>query len=77
MGRLDRLVTWEPRQARSRAVVKTLLYRVLMVVITVVVALAFTGNVADAVNIGIAANAIKTGAYYAYERAWDRVEWGV
>jgi uncharacterized membrane protein len=64
-----------PLQARSRALVKTLLYRSLMVVITVLVALLVTGNVGDAFNIGIVANLVKTGTYYTYERLWDRVSW--
>lgn len=66
-----------PLQARSRALAKTVLYRGLMVVITVLVALLVTGSVGDALNIGIAANVVKTGTYYAYERLWDHVTWGV
>lgn len=61
----------------SRAVVKTLLYRTLMVVITVVVALVVTGNTGAALSIGLVSNLIKTGTYYGYERLWDRIEWGV
>lgn len=64
-------------QDRSRAVVKTVLYRILMVVVTVVVALYVTGDVAAALNIGVVANVVKTGAYYAYERVWDHVTWGL
>ena len=67
----------KPHQHRLRAVVKTLCYRLLMVAITVTVAWAVLGNVADALNIGIAANVVKTGTYYAYERLWDRISWGV
>lgn len=66
-----------PRQRRSRALLKTGLYRVVMVLVTVLVALAVTGSVGDALGIGLAANAVKTGTYYAYERAWDRVSWGL
>lgn len=66
-----------PLQARSRSLAKTLLYRMLMVVRTVLVALLVTGNVGDALNIGIAANVVKTGTYYTYERLWDRVSLGL
>jgi len=45
--------------------------------VTVVVAWIFVGDVADAVNIGIAANVIKTVTYYGYERLWDRITWGL
>ena len=66
-----------PLQARSRALVKTLCYRLLMIVITVVVALVVVGDLGEAVSIGLVANVVKTGTYYAYERLWDRVAWGV
>jgi uncharacterized membrane protein len=61
----------------SRVLVKTLLYRALMVLITVLVALLVTGNTGDALSIGFATNLIKTGTYYGYERLWDRVSWGL
>jgi uncharacterized membrane protein len=64
-------------QNRSRAIVKTVLYRILMVVITVVVAFVVTEDVAAALNIGIIANVVKTGTYYGYERIWDRITWGL
>ncbi|MFC6786245.1 DUF2061 domain-containing protein [Halobaculum halobium] len=66
-----------PLQHRKRAVVKTLCYRALMVVITVLVAWAVVGDVNDAVNIGLVANVVKTATYYSYERLWDRITWGV
>lgn len=56
---------------------KTLLYRLLMLVVTVAVALLFTGAVDQALQIGVAANAVKTGTYYAYDRLWSRISWGV
>jgi uncharacterized membrane protein len=47
---------------------KTFLYRIVMAVIPIVVALLGTSDVGASINIGIATNAVKTGAYYAYER---------
>lgn len=64
-------------QKRSRAIVKTVLYRLVMVVITVAVAFAVTDDVGAALNIGIVANVVKTGTYYGYERLWDRITWGL
>lgn len=66
-----------PVEARSRAIVKTLLYRGLMVAITVVVAFAVTGSGGDALQIGFVTNLVKTGTYYCYERLWARISWGV
>lgn len=76
-SRLRSLFNGTPHQRVSRALVKTLLYRTLMVVITVVVAFAVTGDSGDALGIGLVSNTVKTGTYYAYERLWDRVAWGV
>ena len=66
-----------PLQHRKRAIVKTLCYRALMVAVTVLVAWIVVGDVSDAVNIGLVANVVKTATYYAYERLWDRISWGV
>jgi uncharacterized membrane protein len=71
------LVSSSPHQARLRAVTKTLCYRLLMVAITVAVAWVVVGDVSDAVNIGLVTNVVKTGTYYAYERLWDRIAWGI
>ena len=71
------LFSGSAHQQRKRAVVKTLCYRLLMILVTVVVAWVFVGDVADAVNIGIAANVIKTVTYYGYERLWDHIAWGL
>jgi uncharacterized membrane protein len=71
------VLTRSPRQARSRALVKTLSYRLLMVVVTVAVAWGVVGDAGDAVRIGLVANLAKTATYYAYERAWDRIAWGL
>jgi uncharacterized membrane protein len=71
------MTTRSPHQRLSRALAKTLLYRILMVVITIAVAFLFTGNTGDALSIGILSNLIKTGTYYGYERLWDRITWGV
>ncbi|WP_226005775.1 DUF2061 domain-containing protein [Natrinema salinisoli] len=74
--RSSSVLTGRPLQGRSRVIVKTVCYRLVMLCITVTIAWLFVGDVGDALNIGIAANLVKTGTYYAYERLWDRIEWG-
>lgn len=64
-------------QKRKRVVMKTVCYRMVMLLITVTVAFVVVGDVGDALNIGIATNVLKTGTYYAYERLWDHVIWGL
>jgi uncharacterized membrane protein len=66
-----------PLQARRRAVVKTALYRLVMVLVSITVAYLVVGDVSDALSIGLLTNVVKTMTYYSYERLWDRVAWGV
>lgn len=73
---MDTLVDWRPREGWHRTLVKTLTYRVFMFLITALVALTVTGSLADAVNIGVATNVLKTLTYFGYERAWSRIYWG-
>lgn len=74
---LRRYITWNPRQGRVRAIVKTICYRFFMVVITVLIAFLVTNNVGQALSIGLVANLFKTFTYYVYERAWDHISWGL
>ncbi|SDZ95370.1 Uncharacterized membrane protein [Haloplanus vescus] len=74
---MDTSFVRRPRQSWSRALAKTLCYRLLMVAITIVVAWAIVGDVSEAASIGLVANVVKTGTYYGYERLWDRVAWGL
>lgn len=71
------LISRRPHQRLSRAVAKTLGYRLFMVCITVAVAFLVVGDVGAALSIGLVTNVLKTGTYFAYERAWDHVVWGV
>ncbi|MFW6448447.1 MAG: DUF2061 domain-containing protein [Halobacteriota archaeon] len=65
-----------PAEDAVRTLTKAVLYRLLMVAVTVVVAFAVTEDPIAAVNIGLVANVIKTGTYVGYERLWARVRWG-
>lgn len=48
-----------------------------MILITFAVSLAVVGDIAEATSIGLAANLVKTGTYYGYERLWDQISWGI
>lgn len=74
---LEDAISGTALQARKRALAKTLGYRLFMLLITVAVAWVIVGDASEAISIGIAANVLKTGTYYLYERAWDHVTWGV
>lgn len=73
---LWRKLGWGGVERRRRTIAKTIGYRVVMVLVTVVVAFAVTRDLSSAVDIGIAANVVKTVVYYLYERLWSRIAWG-
>ena len=63
-------------ESRRRSIAKTLSWRMVATVITVSVAWVVTGTLKVAAAVGIADTVIKLAAYYAHERAWDRVSFG-
>ncbi|MFP4529947.1 MAG: DUF2061 domain-containing protein [Halodesulfurarchaeum sp.] len=65
-----------PDRTRSELLVKALLYRLLMVLLTVAVAFLVTHDSGSALQIGIVTNVVKTGTYYAYDRFWSRLAVG-
>lgn len=67
---VDRIVRPVVCGARLRVLVKTGLYRLFMIAVTFVVALFFTRNPSQALDIGIVANVAKTVIYYLYEHLW-------
>ena len=77
MPMLEGIVLRSAFQARKRALVKTLCYRLFMLLITVTVTWIVIGDLGDAVNIGLTVNVLKTGTYYLYERVWDHITWGL
>ena len=70
--------TWMGRrETRRRSIVKTLSWRVLATGITTSVTYALTGQWELAATVGLADAVIKLGAYYAHERAWGRIAFGL
>jgi len=59
---------------RRPLLLKTVGYRILSVVVTAVIAFVVLRDAGAALDIGIWANAVKMGVYYAYERAWSDVD---
>ena len=63
-------------ESRSRSVVKSLSWRILATATTMVIVLAFTGEIELAVAIGGIEVVAKLLIFYLHERTWQRVEWG-
>ena len=65
------------RDGSRRSATKTVSWRVLASLDTMVLGLVFTGNLATAISIGGFEVFTKTVLYFFHERAWARIRWGV
>jgi uncharacterized membrane protein len=61
---------------RRRSLAKTVVYRLLSLALTVLVAFVVLRDAATALDLGLIATAAKLVVYYLHERLWARVEWG-
>lgn len=60
----------------SRSLVKTITYRVLIIISVFIVAYVFTGRADFAAGFSLVSNAINTVLYFIHERIWSRISWG-
>lgn len=59
-----------------RSIVKTLSYRIAILILDFVSIYAFTRQIKIAVGFMIVSNIYTTLAYFFHERIWDKVKWG-
>ncbi len=60
----------------KRTLFKTITWRIIALLTTIVVVYIYSGNAKDSLVIGVAANFFKMLFYYIHERVWNRVEFG-
>ncbi|MFW9943622.1 MAG: DUF2061 domain-containing protein [Candidatus Sifarchaeia archaeon] len=65
------------KETRTRSLVKSLIWRAIALSVTYATVWAFTGSVETSIMITLVANTAKTILYYALERAFQRIKWGV
>ncbi|UCF08619.1 MAG: DUF2061 domain-containing protein [Thermoplasmata archaeon] len=63
-------------ETHLRSFIKSITFRILATVTTIVLVIIFTGEVLLALGVGIAEVVSKLILYYVHERFWDRVSWG-
>lgn len=61
----------------NRSLAKTITWRILATVTTILLVWLAFGQIDKAVGVGIAEFIIKMIVYYSHERAWARVSWGL
>jgi uncharacterized membrane protein len=63
-------------ETQSRTVIKTILWRIVVTLITWSTIYYYTGQLKESVKITIVAAIIGMTAYYIYERVWNKIQWG-
>jgi uncharacterized membrane protein len=64
------------RETRKRSVVKSISWRIICIVVSILTSFVLTGKWDIAVAIGTVYNAITMILYYFHERTWNRIKWG-
>ena len=64
------------KETFRRSAVKTILYRVVILILDFSFLYLFTGQIKIAVGFMIVSNIYTTLGYFFYERLWDKINWG-
>lgn len=64
-------------ETHKRTLAKSITWRVAATIITFVIVIIFTGRMDWAVSLSILDMVLKFIGYYAHERAWDHLDWGI
>ena len=62
---------------KKRSVVKSITWRFCASLTTIILVYLFTGQIATALSLGIVEVFIKMLVYYAHERSWSKINWGI
>jgi adenylylsulfate kinase len=63
-------------ESLRRSVVKTVSYRVVILILDFTCIYLFTGQVKVAIGFMIVSNIYTSVGYFIHERIWDRIKWG-
>ncbi|HXU27770.1 MAG TPA: DUF2061 domain-containing protein [Bacteroidia bacterium] len=75
---IERLLptTHHSEETLSRSIVKTISYRVVILILDFVSIYLFTGQIKVAVGFMVVSNIYTTIGYFFHERIWDKIKWG-
>jgi uncharacterized membrane protein len=68
--------TYSSKITLQRSIVKTISYRVIVVILDFVAIYLFTGKISVALGFTIVSNIYTTIVYFFHERIWDKIKWG-
>lgn len=63
------------RETYKRSAVKSISWRILATLVTMMLVWVFTGQPELALSIGVLETLIKMAVYYAHERTWNKIDW--
>ncbi|HTE48422.1 MAG TPA: DUF2061 domain-containing protein [Candidatus Paceibacterota bacterium] len=66
---------YHPGESLRRSIVKTITYRVVILILDFSVIYIFTRRIEVAVGFMILSNVYTTLAYFFHERIWDKIKW--
>ncbi|MBS1543876.1 MAG: DUF2061 domain-containing protein [Bacteroidetes bacterium] len=68
--------THHAEEAISRTLLKTVTYRVFILILDFITVYLFTGKAELALGFMVVSNIYTTIGYFLHERFWDRIKWG-
>jgi len=68
--------TYSSKITVQRSIVKTISYRVIVVILDFIAIYLFTGQIKVALWFTIVSNIYTTIVYFIHERVWDKIKWG-
>ena len=63
-------------ERRLRTISKTITWRILATITTIVIIYLFEHNIKLSLSLGISLNVVKALIYYVHERVWNRISFG-
>lgn len=63
-------------ETRKRSMLKSITWRIICIVVSILTSFVLTGKWDIAVAIGTVYNAVTMILYYFHERLWNKVDWG-
>jgi uncharacterized membrane protein len=63
------------KETHLRTIVKTVIYRILSIIVTMALTLAFGGSALQAVQFGLVSLIIGSSHFYIYDRIWQFIPW--
>jgi len=64
------------KETRKRSLIKSITWRLICIVVSILTSFVLTGKWDIAVAIGTVYNVVTMILYYFHERFWNRVKWG-